>query len=65
MNIDKTINVLEAIKIDMKNDAKNFDGKLLTGRNVAEYFGYHGAAILILADILKEILMDLETKEIK
>jgi len=53
---DKRINVLEIIAADMKNDAKEFDGKPFNGRTVAEYFGNHGAAIAALANIVRSIL---------
>ena len=41
---------------DMKNDAKNFDGRPFNGKIVAEYFGNQGAAIAALANIIKSIL---------
>jgi len=50
------IKVLEMIAEDMKNDAKEFDGKPFNGKVVAEYFGNHGAAIAALADIVRSIL---------
>ena len=52
----KAIEVLEMIAKDMKNDAKEFDGKPFNGRTVAEYFGNQGAAIAALANIVKSIL---------
>lgn len=48
--------VLDMIAQDMKDDAKNFDGKPFNGRTVAEYFGNHGAAIAALANIVKELV---------
>ena len=54
---DKRIKVLEMIAVDMKNDAKNFDGRPFNGKTVAEYFGYQGAAIAALADIVKSTLL--------
>ena len=56
MSKERMIEVLKMIADDMKNDAKNFDGKPFNGRTVAEYFGNQGAAIKALADILREIL---------
>ena len=53
---DKRIKVLSMIAEDMKNDAKEFDGKPFNGKTVAEYFGNQGAAIAALADIVKSIL---------
>ena len=47
--------VLNMIAADMKNDAKEFDGRPFTGRTVAEYFGYQGAAIAALANIVRTI----------
>ena len=54
--VEKRLNILKMIADDMKNDAKNFDGKPLTGRTVAEYFGNQGAAIAAIADIVRSIL---------
>ena len=56
MDKEKLINTLEMIARDMKNDASNFDGKPFTGKTVAEYFGYQGAAIAALANIIKAII---------
>lgn len=50
--------VLTGIAEDMKNDAKNFDGKPFDGKTVAEYFGYQGAAITALANVLKCMLKE-------
>ena len=55
---ERVIEILEEISKDMKEDAKNFDGRLFNGNTVAEYFGHHGAAIAALANILKSILED-------
>lgn len=54
--VDKAIKILEMIAEDMKNDAKNFDGKPFNGRTVAELFGNHGAAIAALADVVRLML---------
>ena len=51
---------LEMIAQDMKDDATNFDGKPFTGKVVAEYFGYQGAAIAALAGILKRVIEEKE-----
>lgn len=56
MKDNRRIEVLEMIAVDMKNDARNFDGRPFNGKNVAEYFGNQGAAISALADIVKSIL---------
>lgn len=53
---DKRIKVLKLVAEDMKNDAKNFDGKPFTGKIVAEYFGNQGAAISALAKVIQSIL---------
>ena len=53
---DRKIEVLKMIADDMKNDAKNFDGRPFNGKTVAEYFGNQGAAIVALADIVRSIL---------
>ena len=56
--MDRTslIKTLEMIAQDMKDDAKNFDGKEFNGRNVAAYFGNQGAAIAALANIIALII---------
>jgi len=56
--------VLKLIAKDMENDAEEFDGKPFNGKTVAEYFGYQGAAIAALANIISSILEN-ETKQIK
>jgi len=53
--MDKRTEVLEMIAKDMKDDAKNFDGRSFNGKTVAEYFGNHGAAISALADMIKSM----------
>lgn len=58
MNTEKLIRVCEQVALDAENDAREFDGKLFNGRNVAEYFGNHGAAITALANTIKEILQN-------
>lgn len=50
------IKILELIAEDMKNDAARFDGQPFTGKTVGEYFGYHGAAIAALAEIIKILI---------
>lgn len=47
------VEVLDMIAKDMKDDAKNFDGKPITGKTIGKYFGCLGAAITALAEILK------------
>ena len=53
---DKRIGILEEIAKDMKRDAEEFDGKPFDGKTVATYFGYQGAAIAALANIIKSII---------
>lgn len=50
------IEILKMIEDDMEADAKAFDGKPFNGRTVAEYFGNQGAAIAVLAKIVRSIL---------
>jgi hypothetical protein len=57
-NKERLIEICSQITEDVKNDAEKFDGMPLTGKTVGEYFGYHGAAIATLADILKEVLIN-------
>jgi len=56
--LKKSIEILAMIQKDMKNDAKNFDGKPFNGRTVAEYFGNQGAAISALARIVASIVKE-------
>ena len=58
----KKVRVLQMIADDMKSDVENFEGKPFNGKNVAEYFGGHGAAIATLAKIVKSML---DGKEVK
>ena len=60
MNREKLIKICEQIAINTENDAKEFDGKPFDGKTVATYFGYQGAAIKALADILKTIIEEKE-----
>ncbi len=53
MNTEKAMNVLTRISKNMQEDAKFFDGKPFTGKTVATYLAYQGAAIAVLADIMK------------
>jgi len=54
--INKIIKVMEMVAKDVENDAKDFDGKPFTGKTMAEYMGFHGAAIAAVANAVKEIL---------
>ena len=56
MDTPTKIKVVEMIAEDMKNDAREFDGRPFNGRTVAKYFGRQGAAIAALANIVKSIL---------
>lgn len=56
MDYNQKIKILKMIADDMKNDAKNFDGRPFNGKTVAEYFGNQGAAIAALAHIIESIL---------
>ena len=55
---DKLIKTCDEIAADAQKDARNFDGLPLTGMVVATYFGYHGAAISTLAELIKEVIRD-------
>ena len=56
MDKNRMIEILKKIQYDMKADAKHFDGQPFNGKTVATYFGYHGAAIAGIANILKEFI---------
>ena len=55
---ERKVEVLQMIADDMKNDAKEFDGKPFNGRTVAEYFGNQGAAIAALARVVQSMLKE-------
>ena len=61
MNTDKLIKICEQVSTDMENDAKEFDGKPFDGKTVATYFGYQGAAISALSNVIKEMIKSSET----
>lgn len=54
----KLIKICEQVAFDTENDAKGFDGKSFDGKTVAQYFGYHGAAIKALSDVVKTFIED-------
>ena len=56
MDKKEVTKVLDMIAQDQHDDAKSFEGKPLTGRVVAEYFGNQGAAIAALAKIIKQLI---------
>lgn len=55
---DKLIKICKQVAADMENNAKEFDGKPFDGKTVATYFGYQGAAIKALADIVKQLVVE-------
>lgn len=55
MTKEQMIELCDMIEGDMERDAKNFDGQPFTGKTVAEYFGFQGAAISALARVVKEL----------
>lgn len=59
MNIEqkgKLIKICNQVSEDVERDARDFDGKPFDGKTVASYFGYQGAAINALSNVLNEIL---------
>lgn len=54
------VRILRMIMDDMEQDAKDLDGKPFNGKTVATYFGYQGAAIAKIAEIVVWILDELE-----
>lgn len=53
---NKLIEICDTIATDMEKDAREFDGKPFDGKTVATYFGYQGAAIAGLANVVKELI---------
>ena len=62
MDKKRLIEICEQVALDTENDAKDFDGKPFNGKTVATYFGNQGAAISALSNIIKEILLESESK---
>ena len=58
--LQKSIEVLKMVMEDVENDVKRFEGLEFNGRNVAEYLGYHGAAIYAIAKQLKVVCEHLQ-----
>jgi hypothetical protein len=56
MTNQELIKICEEVATNTENDTKEIDGKPFDGKTVATYFGYQGAAIVALANVLKEIL---------
>lgn len=56
---ERTIEILDMVSKDAKDDATNFDGAEFNGKNVGVYFGNHGASISTLAKIIKGIVEEL------
>ena len=54
----KKLRVLNTIAEDMKRDAERFDGSPFNGKTVGKYFGYQGAAIAALANILHSLIKE-------
>lgn len=56
--IDRTKAIAACAEIakDMERDARDFEGKPFTGRNVGTQFGNQGAAIAALANIVAKLL---------
>ncbi len=65
MNTSKLIEICNQVSLDMANDAKEFDGKPFDGKTVATYFGYQGAAISALADVIKQIIIKTKNQTTK
>jgi hypothetical protein len=53
---DKIIKMMKTVIKAVENDTADFDGKPFTGKIIAEYMGYHGAAIVAVASAIKEML---------
>jgi len=60
---ERIIKIMDMVADDVKNDARNFDGKPFTGKTMAEYMGNHGAAIAAIAKSVKEILKNNQIKD--
>jgi len=62
MKDNSKIITLKMIADDMEEDSIYFEGQPFNGKNVAIYLGRHGAAIAALANIVKLIIVEKESK---
>lgn len=60
MDKNRLVEICEQVALDVESDAKEFDGKPFDGKTVAKYFGYQGAAIKALSDVLKQLLQNIK-----
>ena len=58
MDKARKIEVLKMISEDAKNDARYYEGRPFSGREVAEYFGKMGAMVATLARLIGHIVID-------
>ncbi len=65
MNREKILEVMNMVSKDVTDDAKNFDGQEFNGKNVATYFGNHGAAINAVAQAIIKIFALYEESEME
>jgi hypothetical protein len=63
METNKLRKICEQVMFDVKNDAKEFDGRSFDGKTVATYFGYHGAAIGALAEVVASLVVKIDELE--
>ena len=59
MNKEKVIQVLTMISEDAKKDVEENEGQPFTGHNVATMMGKQNAMIAALANIIKELLKEI------
>lgn len=64
MDKAQAIKICETIAEDCEKDAKKFDGQPFTGKTVATYFGYQGAAIAALSNVLKTLIENEQKKDL-
>lgn len=53
---NKLLKICSSVKEDVERDASEFDGKPFNGKTMAEYMGYHGAAIGALAEVIENLV---------
>ena len=63
METNKLRKICEHVMFYVKNDAKEFDGRSFDGKTVAAYFGYHGASIGALAEVVASLVVKIDELE--
>ncbi len=61
--IESSLALITVITKDIEDDLANMEGRPLNGRVVAEQFGYQGAAISALANLVSGLFLELKDQQ--